>query len=98
MTKCLIIVYNCVIATVFKLSVKIRYYKRLLKNIVFGGCVCMSVHLLTEFTFGPLQQILFYIDLSDFQYIFISMRVTATAPKKAQPIRAERPNLGDDYP
>ena len=26
------------------------------------------------------------------------MLVTATAPKKAQPIRAERPNLGDDYP
>ena len=26
------------------------------------------------------------------------MRVMATAPKKAQPIRAEQPNLGDDYP
>ena len=26
------------------------------------------------------------------------MQVTATATKKAQPIRAEQPNLGDDYP
>ena len=26
------------------------------------------------------------------------MRVTATAPKKAQPIRAERPNLSDHNP
>ena len=26
------------------------------------------------------------------------MRVMATAPKKAQPIRAEQRNLGDDYP
>ena len=26
------------------------------------------------------------------------MRVMATPPKKAQPIRAEQPNLGDDYP
>ena len=26
------------------------------------------------------------------------MQVTATATKKAQPIRVEQPNLGDDYP
>ena len=26
------------------------------------------------------------------------MRVMATAPKKAQPMRAEQPNLGDGYP
>ena len=26
------------------------------------------------------------------------MRVTAMAPKKAQPIRIEQPYLGDDYP
>ena len=29
--------YGCVIATVFKFSGQIRYYKRLLKNIVFGA-------------------------------------------------------------
>ena len=35
--------YGCVIATVFKFSGQIRYYKRLLKNIVFGACVCVCV-------------------------------------------------------
>ena len=69
--------YGPVIATVFKLSGQIRYQKRLLKNVVFGACVCVYVCALArwaKFTFGPLQQILFQIDLSNFQYIFISIR------------------------
>ena len=53
---------GCVIATVFKFSGQISYYKRLLKNIDFGACVCVYVCTLArwaKFTFGPLQQILF---------------------------------------
>ena len=34
---------GCVIATVFKPSGEIRYYKRLLKNMVFGVRVCVCV-------------------------------------------------------
>ena len=65
--------YGCVIATVCKLLGEIRYKKRLLENMVFGVCVCPLARW-AKFTFGPLQQILFYVDLSNFQYIFISIR------------------------
>ena len=46
-------------------------------KILFLECVCVYVCALAwlaKFTFSPLQQILFYIDLSNFQYIFITIR------------------------
>ena len=36
--------------------------------------------------------------LSEIETLLQKTRMQVTAPKKAQPIRAERPNLGDDYP
>ena len=58
----------CVIATVFNLSGEIRY-KRCYLKILFLECVYVyALAWWATITFGSLQHILFYIDLSNFQY------------------------------
>ena len=51
---------SCVIATIFKFSGEINYYKRLLENIVFGACmyVC-SLARWAKFTFGTANTLLY---------------------------------------